>query len=215
MASFREQMQRLADNILRTRNERKAFVAQNHRDCEKMRLEMTQQRDQTKRQLEKQATTLVRKLDDFNRHNRKSVARNLRDTRQVRLSLAKAFKSTLRQEIAKNRRNVARVLRQNNSDRKRNQRLQNRAAMLTLQSVKSQVQRIRNSTARMTKALTNDRHDAKQIWMRLQNNGAATPTAPAVVRAETITRIPGVATVAMPGLSGLVSPPGMARHSAT
>lgn len=200
MASFREQMQRLADNILRTRNERKAFVAQNHRDCEKMRLEMTQQRDQTKRQLEKQATTLVRKL---------------RDTRQVRLSLAKAFKSTLRQEIAKNRRNVARVLRQNNSDRKRNQRLQNRAAMLTLQSVKSQVQRIRNSTARMTKALTNDRHEAKQIWMRLQNNGAATPTAPAVVRAETTTRIPGVATVAMPGLSGLVSPPGMARHSAT
>lgn len=193
MASFREQMQRLADNILRTRNERKAFVAQNHRDCEKMRLEMTQQRDQTKRQLEKQATTLVRKL---------------RDTRQVRLSLAKAFKSTLRQEIAKNRRNVARVLRQNNSDRKRNQRLQN-------QSVKSQVQRIRNSTARMTKALTNDRHEAKQIWMRLQNNGAATPTAPAVVRAETTTRIPGVATVAMPGLSGLVSPPGMARHSAT
>lgn len=167
MASFREQMQKLADNIARTRSERHTFVEQNQKGRERMRVEVSQQRDQTKRELAKQSRTLIRSLNDFNRNNQKAVARSLKDTRQSRMNQAKAMKHSLRQEIARNSRNVARLLRQNNGDRKRLHRQHLRDSTLAIQSVKKQVQRIRTATNRTTRALASDRQEARQIWARL------------------------------------------------
>ncbi len=167
MASFREQMQKLADNIARTRSERHTFVEQNQKGRERMRVEVSQQRDQTKRELAKQSRTLIRSLNDFNRNNQKAVARSLKDTRQSRMNQAKAMKHSLRQEIARNSRNVARLLRQNNGDRKRLHRQHLRDSTLAIQSVKKQVQRIRTATNRSTRALASDRQEARQIWARL------------------------------------------------
>ena len=196
MASFREQMQKLADNISRTRTERKSFVEQNQKGREKMRVEVSQQRDQTKRDLAKQSRSLTRSLADFNRNNQKSVARSLKDTRQERLSKAKAMKHSLRQEIAKDSRNVARMLRQNNSDRKRTQRQQVREGTLTIQSIRKQVQRIRMATNRMTRALASDRHEARKIWVRLLRGTSA----------ARVSDRPSATAMISPPLSQLVNP---------
>ena len=177
MASFREQMQQLSDSISRTRMERRTFVAKNRKRREKMAVEVSQQRELTKRELAAQSRSLTKSLSDFNRNNQKSVARSLKDTRQGRLSLAKSTKHLLREEISKNARNVARLLRQSHSDRKRNQRLRIRENTLTMQRVKKQVQRIRTATNRMTRSLANDRHEARQIWNRLQHGALISRTA--------------------------------------
>lgn len=177
MASFREQMQQLADNISRTRMERKSFVVKNRKRREKMAVEVSQQRELTKRELATQSRTLTKSLSDFNRNNQKSVARSLKDTRQGRLAMTKSMKHLLRDEISKNARNVARLLRQSQSDRKRNQRLRIRESTLTMQRVKKQVQRIRTATNRMTRSLANDRHEARQIWNRLQHGASISRTA--------------------------------------
>ena len=168
MASFREQMQQLADSISRTRTERKTFVVKNRKGRQKMAVEVSQQRETTKRELAMQSRTLTKSLSDFNRNNQKAVARTLKDTRQGRLTMTRAMKHSLREEISKNERNVARLLRQSNSDRKRHQRLRMRESTLTMQRVKKQVQRIRTATSRMTRSLSNDRYEARQIWNRLQ-----------------------------------------------
>ncbi len=177
MASFREQMQQLADSISRTRTERKTFVAKNRKSRQKMAVEVSQQRETTKRELATKSRTLAKSLSDFNRNNQKSVARTLKDTRQGRLTMTRSMKHLLREEISKNTRNVARLLRQSNSDRKRNQRLRMREGSLTMQRVKKQVQRIRTATNRMTRSLSNDRYEARQIWNRLQLGTSASRTA--------------------------------------
>ena len=214
MASLREQMQKLADNISRTRNERKSFVEQNQKEREKMRVEVLQQRDQTKRELAKQSRSLTRSLTEFNRNNQKAVARSLKETRQGRLTQAKALKHSLRQEIAKNSRNVARLLRQNNGDRKRSQRQQVRESTLTIQSVRKQVQRIRTATNRMTRALASDRYEARQIWGRLLRGASASRMAdrPAVTLAapiatEAIQRSAVHIATPVSSISGLALPP--------
>lgn len=184
MASFREQMQQLADNISRTRIERKSFVAKNRKRREKMAVEVSQQRELTKRELATQSRTLTKSLSDFNRNNQKSVARSLKETRQGRLAMTKSMKHLLRDEISKNARNVARLLRQSQSDRKRNQRLRIRESTLTMQRVKKQVQRIRTATNRMTRSLANDRHEARQIWNRLQHGGSISRTVARVAASQ-------------------------------
>ncbi len=220
MASFREQMQQLADNIALSRRERKTFVVKNQRDREKMRHEVAQERDKTKRDLAKQSRCLVKSLSDFNRNNKKGVARSLKDSRQGRIIKAKAFKNSLRQEIAKNSRYVARLLRQNHSDRKRNQRQQVRECTLTIQSVQKQVQRIRTATNRMTRSFANDRQAARLIWARLQlaNSAGQADNTPATTRG--IEALPPIASIpianivptrsistSMPSFSGLAMPP--------
>ena len=117
MASFREQMQRLADNIARTRNERKAFLDRNQKECTRKRRELKDQRNQIKIELEKEAKALSKQLGEFNRNNQKIVEKTLRDLRTVRVKAAKSAKTLLKQEIAKNRRDIGRMLRQNNNDR--------------------------------------------------------------------------------------------------
>lgn len=172
MASFREQMQRLADSIARTRNERKAFLDRNQKECTRKRRELKDQRNQIKMELEKDAKALGKQLNEFKRNNQKNVEKTLRDLRNVRTKTAKSTKTLLRQEIVRNRREIARMLRQNNNDRMRAARQQDRSSATTLQSVRSQVQRIRVETKRMTKSWARDRNDARQIWIRLQSNMA-------------------------------------------
>ncbi|XZE19263.1 hypothetical protein SH449x_004580 [Pirellulaceae bacterium SH449] len=169
MASFREQMQRLADNIARSRTERKAFLESNQKECSRMRRELSDQRKQMKMELAQEAKTLGKQLATFKRDNQKEVQRTLRDLRNTRLRDSRNSKAQLKQEILRNRREIARFLRQNNSDRKRSARHQDRASAATIQSIRSQVQRIRSETKRMTKTLSRDRSDARQIWLRLRN----------------------------------------------
>ena len=170
MASFREQMQRLADNIARTRNERKAFLDRNQKECTRKKRELNDQRNQIKIELEKEAKALGKQLSEFKKNNQRTVEKTLRDLRTVRVKAAKSAKSILKQEIGRNRRDIMRMLRQNNNDRMRAARQQDRVAATTLQSVRSQVQRIRVETKRMTKSWSRDRNDARQIWIRLQSS---------------------------------------------
>ncbi len=170
MASFREQMQRLADNIARTRNERKAFLDRNQKECTRKRRELNDQRNQIKTELEKEAKALSKQLSEFKRNNQRTVEKTLRELRNVRVKAAKSAKTLLKQEIIRNRRDIVRMLRQNNNDRMRAARQQDRASATTIQSVRSQVQRIRVETKRMTKSWSKDRNDARQIWTRLQSS---------------------------------------------
>lgn len=170
MASFREQMQRLADSIARTRNERKAFLDKNQRECARKRRELKDQRNQTKLELAQEAKSLSKQLGDFKKNNERTVEKNLRELRSVRVKAAKAARTILKQEITKNRRDIVRMLRQNNSDRMRAARQQDRTAATTIQSVRAQVQRIRGETKRLTKSWSRDRSDARQIWLRLQSH---------------------------------------------
>ncbi len=172
MTSFREQMKRLADNIAKTRNERKAFLDKNRKDCVKKRRELTDERNQIKIELAQGAKSLSKQLMDFKRDNQKTVQKTLRNFRSVRTKAARASRELLRQEILKNRRDIARMLRHNNSDRMRSARQQDRTSATTIQMVRSQVQRIRNETRRMTKSFSRDRNDARQIWLRLQNSSS-------------------------------------------
>ncbi|MCU0711913.1 MAG: hypothetical protein MUC43_07620 [Pirellula sp.] len=204
MASFREQMQRLADSIARTRNERKAFLDKNRKECAKKRRELKDQRNQTKLELAHEARSLSKQLVEFKRNNQRTVEKTLRDLRSVRIKAARTASGLLRQEIVRNRRDIVRMLRQNNNDRMRAARQQDRASATTIQSVRAQVQRIRNETKRMTKSLSRDRNDARQIWMRLQNRGSnrwdsglvsramemSAPTAPTVPATFTVPTTP-------------------------
>jgi hypothetical protein len=214
MTSFREQMQQLADSISRTRTERKTFVVKNRKIRQKMAVEVSQQRETTKRELATQSRTLTKSLSEFNRNNQKSVARSLKDTRQGRLTMTRALKHSLREEISKNARNVARLLRQSNSDRKRHQRLRGRESALYMQRVKKQVQRIRTATSRMTRSLSNDRYEARQIWNRLQLGTSASRTAVqaldshAEIQPSKTSRNPVLLAPTAPlSLSGLAIPP--------
>jgi hypothetical protein len=170
MASFREQMQRLADSIARSRDERKAFLDKNQKECTRKRRELKDQRMKTRLELAKDAKSLTKQLSEFKRHNQKTVERTLRDLRTIRVKTAKNAKAFLRQEVIKNRRDISRLLRQNKNDRMRAARQQYRASATTLQCVRSQVQRIRVETNRMTKSWSRDRNDARQIWQRLQSS---------------------------------------------
>jgi len=170
MASFREQMQRLADNIARTRNERKAFLDKNQKECTRKRRELKDQRNQTRIELAQEAKALSKQLGEFKRNNQKTVERTLRDLRTLRVKTARNARSALKQEIVRNRRDIVRMLRQNHSERMRAARQQDRSSAITIQSVRSQVQRIKSETKRMTKAWARDRNEARQIWIRLQNS---------------------------------------------
>lgn len=224
MVSFREQMQRLADSIVKTRNERKAFLQKNQKECTKSRKESTDRRSQTKRELAKQSTDLTKKLSDFNRNNQKSVAKSLRDTCLQRTRNAKASRTAIQQEIAKNRRDVARMLRQNNTDRKRVARQQVRSSTTIIQTVRSQVQRIRTATKRMTRSWSRDRNEARKIWQRLQNGTSrqrdagrqVTSYASAAslpVHAATVTQSPSIAKSTTLPISDIPLPPSLAPHS--
>lgn len=169
MASFREQMQRLADSIARSRDERKAFLDKNQKECTRKKRELKEQRIKTRSELATDARSLNKQLTEFRRHNQKTVERTLRDLRTIRAKSARNAKAFLRQEVIKNKREIARLLRQNKNDRSRAARQQYRASATTLQCVRSQVQRIRVETNRMTKSWSRDRNDARQIWQRLQS----------------------------------------------
>ncbi|MCE3014786.1 MAG: hypothetical protein ACK56W_18165 [Pirellula sp.] len=193
MASFREQMQRLADSITKSRNERRAFLDKNQKECTRKRRERKDQRLKTSSELAKEAKSLTKQLTEFRRHNQKAVERTLRDLRTRRLKTARNAKALLRQEVIKNKREIARLLRQNKCDRTRAARQQYRASATTLQYVRSQVQRIRIETNRMTKSWARDRNDARQIWQRLQsasavrresNSGSRAMAAPALLVAS-------------------------------
>jgi hypothetical protein len=222
MASFREQMQRLADNIARTRSERKAFLDRNQKECIKKRRELKDQRHQIKVELEKEANALSKRLYEFKRNNQRGVEKTLREMRNVRVKAAKSAKSILRQEIIRNRRDIARMLRQNNNDRRRAARQQVRASSAMLQSVRTQVQRIRVDTKRLTKSWSRDRNDARQIWLRLQSSMGAKRDAGYVSRAnaalisatDASERI-AVVENAIPRASGLPVPPSVAVYALT
>lgn len=224
MVSFREQMQRLADSIVKARNERKAFLHKNQKECTKSRKESTDRRTQTKRELAKQATELSKKLSDFHRNNQKSVARILRDTSLQRTRNAKASRTAVKQEIAKVRRDVARMLRQNNIDRKRFARQQVRSSAMTIQSVRSQVNRIRTATKRMTRTWSRDRNEARQIWQRLQNGagpqhsvGRLVPSYTNVssqpIPSGTVTEVPSIAKSMALRVSDIPLPPNLIPQS--
>lgn len=210
MASFREQMQRLADNIARSRTERKAFLDSNQKACTRMRRELSDQRKQIKMELAQDAKVLGKQLAIFKRDNQKDVQRTLRDLKNTRLRDSRNSKALLKQEILRNKREIARFLRQNNSDRKRSARHQDRASAATIQSVRSQVQRIRSETRRMTRTLSRDRSDAREIWLRLRNTTISrrdtTPMSqtnePLLNKSAEILSIPGgvTATVRVPDL---------------
>ncbi len=173
MGSFRDQMQQLAEEITRTRRERKSCVAHLAKEREQLRASVSKQREKTQRELAKQAHELARELSSFNRHNKKTVSQSLRETRIERTGQARALKSTLRQETALNRRNIARVLRQHGSERQRMQRQQERAAIITRQTIQQHVRRIRTTTNRMTTAWAADRSEAKRIWERLHASASS------------------------------------------
>jgi hypothetical protein len=224
MVSFREQMQRLADSIVKTRNERKAFLLKNQKECTKSRKESANRRSQTKSQLAKQSTDLTKKLSDFNRNNQKSVARTLRNTCLQRTRNAKAARTAIQQEIAKNRREIVRMLRQNNTDRKRVARQQVRASTAMIQTVRSQVQRIRTATKRMTRSWSRDRNEARQIWQRLQKVVSSqrdtgrqatndTPAASLLIHAATVTQSPSIAKSTPLLVSDIPLPPSLIPHS--
>lgn len=224
MVSFREQMQRLADSIVKTRNERKAFLHKNQKECTKSRKESTERRSQTKRDLAKQATDLTKRLSDFHRNNQKSVARSLRDTCLQRTRNAKASRTAIQQEIAKNRREITRMLRQNNTDRKRVARQQVRSSTMMIQAVRSQVQRIRTATKRMTRSWSRDRNEARQIWQRLQNGAVPqraagrliasfAPAATLPIDTTTVTQSSSIAKTPNLPVSDLPLPPSLIPHS--
>ena len=212
MGSFRDQMQRLADEINKTRRERKSCVVRIAKDREQLRDSVAKQRENTQRELEKQAQELSRELSTFNRHNKKAVSQSLRETRLERSSRARSLKSTLRQETAANRRNVARTLRQHGTERQRVQRQQERAAVLTMQSIKQHVHRIRTTTNRMTRVWAADRNEARRIWERLQSHAAVSrvqmsgPTvAPAVAAMPVLTT--NILSATTLSANGLALPP--------
>lgn len=224
MVSFREQMQRLSDSIVKARNERKAFLHKNQKECTKSRKESTDRRTQTKRELAKQATELSKKLSDFHRNNQKSVARSLRDTSLQRTRNAKASRTAVKQEIAKIRRDVARMLRQNNTERKRLARQQVRSSAMTIQSVRSQVNRIRTATKRMTRTWSRERNEARQIWQRLQNGvgpqhgvGRLVPSYTNVssqpIPSGTVTEVPSIAKSMALHFSDIPLPPNLIPQS--
>jgi hypothetical protein len=161
-------------------------------------------------ELAQDAKVLGKQLAIFKRDNQKDVQRTLRDLKNTRLRDSRNSKALLKQEILRNKREIARFLRQNNSDRKRSARHQDRASAATIQSVRSQVQRIRSETRRMTRTLSRDRSDAREIWLRLRNTTISrrdtTPMSqtnePLLNESAEILSIPGgvTATVRVPDL---------------
>jgi hypothetical protein len=169
MLSFREQMQRLANEIERTRNERKAFVQRNQKYCEKLRDSNSKKRVEVRREIGNRSTQLAKSLHEFQRRNKSLVASILRETRHHRMQQTRVETHGRKQVLSKIRRHVERLLRTSQSERTTSKRRQDREVRMAIQSIKGRVHRLRSGTNRQIRMWAKDRLDARQIWSRIHS----------------------------------------------
>ena len=210
MVSFRQQMQELAEKIIKSRAERERAVAQFPKMRAQLSKQVTHFLTETRRELQLDGNSLARQLKNFNASNKRSVTRMLRDTRTARLSGSRSLRSRLQREVNRNRSEVARTLQHNSTERLRSHRQQTRSIQQTAKSISARVATLRASTRRMTRDLANDRLEARRIWLSLSNpNNPSTSSRlvdRAIAPAAPTTRIaPSLA--AAGSLSGLATPP--------
>lgn len=204
MASFREQMQDLANKIARSRNERQQAVAEFPKFHEQLRRQVRRDRDEIRRDLETSARNQARELSSFNTQNQRNVSRLLRETRSSRLRCSHASRSRLQRELSKNRQELLRSLQQNHAQRKRMQRSVSRQSLQAIAAVHSRVQALRTGTQRMVQSLSSDRMEGRRIWANLRSMSRSVRPEPKPL--ETVRRTPSPV-VSMGELTSLVMPP--------
>ncbi len=164
MSNARNQMKQLATSILKSKEERLAFLEKNRIDMQRKRIEIQNDLSATSQEIHRQSKELMDGLQKFRRNLKSSVVRTLRDHQRKRFHLATAQRHQLRQEITKNRRNILRFLSQNNADRKRAAKNQDRQCLTVLKGLRRRVAEIRLSANKFTSDLRNDRAEGRRLW---------------------------------------------------
>ncbi len=161
-------MQRLADEIVRSRVERADFLSKNRRDTDRMLKNAARTRAQETRDQHFAATQLASSLQEFNRSNQMRVSRVIREHRMTRQTQSTHDSMLRKQEVARNRRSVVRMLDSSNANRLRTARLGEASAKQTISSVKMKVQQIRHQARRLTKTVSDDLQASRRAWARLR-----------------------------------------------
>lgn len=165
---LRDGMQRLADEIVRSRVERADFLAKNRRDTDRMLKNATRERSQGIREQHFVASQLASSLQEFNRTNQLKVSRTMREHKMHRQTQSSHDSMLRKQEVARNRRSVVRMLDSSSANRLRSARNQEASAKQTISSVKMQVQQIRHQARRLTKSVSDDLQASRRAWARLR-----------------------------------------------
>ncbi len=164
MSNARNQMKELATSILKSKEERLAFLEKNRIDMQRKRIEIRNDLSATSQEISRQSKDLMDGLQKFRRNLKSSVVRTLRDNQRKRFNLATAQRHQLRQEIAKNRRNILRFLSQNNAERKRAAKNQDRQCLTVLKGLRRRVAEIRRLANKFTSDLREDRAEGRRLW---------------------------------------------------
>jgi len=165
---LRDGMQRLVDEIVRSRLERADFLAKNRRDTDRMLRNASRARAHETLEHQYAAAQLVSSLQDFNRSNQVRVARKIRDHRLTRQTQSSHDSMLRKQDAVRNRRSVVRMLDSAGTNRLRSARQQEAAAQQTISSVRMQVQQIRHQARRLTKTVSDDLQATRRAWARLR-----------------------------------------------
>ncbi len=202
MASFREQMQELANKIARSRNERLQAVAEFPKFHDQLRRQVKRQRDEVRRELTSTARNQARELQSFVSQNHRNIARMLRETRSLRTSRSQATRNRLKRELSKNRQELLRSLQNNHAQRKRVYRSVTRESLQAFQAIHSRVDALRSGTRRMIRNLSNDRMEGRKIWLGIRQ---MTRAAYSETVTTGITRRPALPSVAFAELTNMAS----------
>lgn len=166
---LRDAMQELADNISRSHQLRREFLAKTRRETQNILSKATQERRAIARETQREAEALVETLKSTNRTNKVSVAKELREIRFQRIAKESQQRLSAAQSVARNRRSVQRQLLDNSQRRKQASRQTLREAAKSVRTIRMQVQQIRATSKSMTARFANDLNASRRIWSRLRS----------------------------------------------
>lgn len=163
-------MQELVISIIRSQQERREFLVRNRRETQRTLDTASRNRQNSKREAERNALILIDSLQTTNRANQRSVATNLRETRNQRQSQATQLRMVLSEGVSRNRRTVSRALQENSFIRARVSRLRKRETAKNLKEIKSEVQQIRKMSKTFTTKVRNDLLASRRAWATLRSS---------------------------------------------
>lgn len=169
---LRDAMQELADNISRSHQQRREFLAKTRRETQNILNKATQERRVIARETQREAEALVEALKSSNRSNKVAVAKELREIKFQRMAKESQHRLSAAQSVARNRRNVHRQLLDNAQKRRQLTRATLRETTKTVRTIRMQVQQIRATSKSLTSRFANDISASRRIWSRLRSTAS-------------------------------------------
>ena len=166
MLTYREQMQALAKEVIRSRSERKSFLEKNRRDAIRRRHSDERSRKRIVAHERRDRLTLLHGLKLQRTRNHNAVQRLLTTLAQGRRSRASHLKTSLQRNTQRNRASVASMLEVHRRERKAEALKQSHSATDVIVSIQQEVTEIREATQALLTGYAQERHHGRRAWTR-------------------------------------------------